>query len=87
MAYYVYILQCGDGSLYTGITTDLARRVREHNGVVPGGARYTSGRRPVTLVYSENCASRSDAQQREYAIKRLSTSEKRALIARAVEVI
>ncbi|MCP4680050.1 MAG: GIY-YIG nuclease family protein [Deltaproteobacteria bacterium] len=78
MAWHVYILECADGSLYTGVTIDLERRVGEHNRGV--GAKYTIGRRPVQLVYSERVGSRSEAGRREYAIKRLSRSQKLSLI-------
>ncbi|HQQ62424.1 MAG TPA: GIY-YIG nuclease family protein [Pseudomonadales bacterium] len=77
--WYVYIIECADGSLYTGITTDVQRREREHNdGKL--GARYTRSRRPVRLVYSESQNSRSTAAKREYAVKRMTLSAKRALI-------
>jgi len=76
----VYIVACADNSLYTGITTDLDRRLAEHNSA-RGGARYTRPRRPVRLVYSEEAASRSAAAKREYRIKRLSLAGKQALIA------
>ena len=76
----VYLLQCVDGSLYTGIATDVSRRLRQHNGELAGGARYTRGRRPVTLVWSEDCASRSMALQREAAIRKLSRGAKLQLI-------
>ena len=79
----VYLLQCADRSLYAGVTTDLARRLQQHNGRLAGGARYTKARRPVALVWSEACDSRSDAQQREYALRRLSREQKLALIADA----
>jgi putative endonuclease len=72
----VYLLQCADGSLYTGVTLDLQRRLAQHNGERAGGPRYTSGRRPVQLLWWEAAASRSAAQQREAAIKRLSRSAK-----------
>ena len=75
------MLRCADGSLYTGITTDLARRLAEHNGDGPAGARYTRSRRPVQLVYSEAASNRSDASQREAAIKRLDRARKLALCA------
>ena len=78
----VYMVACADGSLYTGITTDLVRRLAEHNSG-RGGARYTRPRRPVHLVYSERAASRSAAAKREYRIKRLSAAGKKALIASA----
>jgi putative endonuclease len=76
----VYILRCADGSLYTGVARDLQRRLRQHNGELVGGARYTAGRRPVALVWSETLASRGDAQRREAMIKRMSRSEKESLI-------
>jgi putative endonuclease len=75
------MLRCADGSLYTGITTDLDRRIAEHNGDGPAGARYTRSRRPVQLVYRESARSRSDASQREAALKRLDRTRKLALCA------
>ena len=75
MEYFVYIVKCADTTLYTGITTDLERRLTEHNQSEKW-AKYTRVRRPVTLVYSEKHASRSEACQREYAIKQLSREEK-----------
>ena len=81
----VYLLQCADSSLYAGVTTDLARRIQQHNGQLAGGARYTQARRPVALVWSEACDSRSDAQQREHALRRLSREQKLAIIAGAEE--
>ena len=75
------MLRCADGSLYTGITTDLVRRTAEHNGDGPAGARYTRSRRPVLLVYREAANNRSDASQREAAIKRLDRACKLALCA------
>ncbi|MFZ5775880.1 MAG: GIY-YIG nuclease family protein [Thermodesulfobacteriota bacterium] len=77
--WFVYILRCSDNTLYTGITTDLARRLAEHNSE-DRGARYTRGRRPVTLAYSEEAPSRSAAAKREWSIKRLAAPEKLALI-------
>jgi len=79
MNWRVYILNCADNTLYTGITTDIERRVNEHNKSNKG-ARYTRTRRPVTLVYQEACKSRSDASRREYAIKQLNRTEKLKLI-------
>ncbi|RLA09291.1 MAG: GIY-YIG nuclease family protein [Gammaproteobacteria bacterium] len=81
--WFVYIVRCADSSYYTGITTNLERRLGEHNGTGPGtdsGARYTRSRRPVELVYSETSASRSAASKREYAIKRLSQLKKVELV-------
>ena len=80
--YCVYILRCADGSLYTGITNDLARRLCQHNG--GKGAKYTRGRGPVTLAYREACVDRAAASKREYAIKRLSREEKERLIETAI---
>jgi len=79
VAYYVYILQCSDNSLYTGITTDLERRVFEHNNSEKG-AKYTKIRRPVILVYNEKCENRSIASKREYEIKKLSRAKKLNII-------
>ena len=81
----VYLVQCADQSLYAGVTTNLVRRLQQHNGHLAGGARYTKARRPVALVWSEVCDSRSEAQQREYALRRLSREQKLALIAGAEE--
>ena len=76
--WYVYILRCCDGSLYTGITTDTARRVTEHNS--GKGAKYTRSRRPVELVYQEECEDHSQALRRELEIKALRRSDKMKLI-------
>lgn len=73
------MLRCADGSLYTGITTDVVRRVAEHNGEGAPGARYTRSRRPVQLVYLEAAANRAEAARREAAIKRLDRARKLAL--------
>jgi putative endonuclease len=77
--WHIYILRCADGTLYTGVTTDLARRVSEHNESLKG-AKYTRVRRPVLLVYSEVFESRSTACVREAVIKKLSRDEKSRLI-------
>ena len=74
----VYMLRCGDGSLYTGSTTDVERRLREHQGGT--GARYTRSRPPVTLAYAEEAPDRSAAQRREAAIKKLPRAQKLKLI-------
>lgn len=76
---YVYILQCGDGTYYTGSTTDLERRITAHAS--GQGAKYTRGRGPLKLVYQERVESWSDALRREAAIKRLTRAQKNALIA------
>jgi putative endonuclease len=79
--WYVYMLRCADGTLYTGVTTDLKRRVDEHNGegAAGKGAKYTKARRPVVLVYSETVLDRSAAQMREHALRQLSRTEKEKL--------
>ena len=77
--WWVYLVRCSDGTLYTGITNDLERRIVEHNSK-NGGARYTRSRRPVKLVYSEQTESRSGAAKREYRIKRMPLAEKTKLI-------
>jgi putative endonuclease len=76
--HYVYVIECVDGSLYTGYTTDVQRRVREHDA--GEGAKYTRGRTPVELVYSESFESKSAAMSREYEIKQLSRAEKERLV-------
>lgn len=80
-AWWVYVLRCADGSLYTGITTDVSRRLAEHNGAGGLGARYTRSRRPVELVYAEGAGNRAEAARREAAIKRLDRARKLALCA------
>ncbi len=77
--YFVYILKCHDNTLYTGITTDLVRRVKEHNSSTLG-AKYTKPRRPCKLVYSKEFSTRSSAQVEEARIKSLSRSEKQKLV-------
>ena len=76
----VYIVECSDGTLYTGISKDVRTRVRDHNS--GKGAKYTKGRTPVTLVHTEVCGSRSTASRREYAIKKLRRPQKIALYLR-----
>lgn len=78
-AYYVYILKCADSSLYTGIATDVKRRVEEHNHSKLG-AKYTKGRTPVELVYEEKFKNRSEASKREYEIKLMSRQAKELLL-------
>lgn len=77
--YYLYILKCADKTLYTGITTDLKRRVIEHNSSKLG-AKYTSSRKPVKLVYSKKLKNRSTASKEEARIKKLKRIEKLELI-------
>ena len=76
----LYILRCKDGSLYTGITTDVSARLEAHRS--GKGAKYTRGRAPLELVYCEECGSHSDALKREWQIKQLTKEEKCALIAK-----
>jgi len=78
--YIVYILKCSDGTFYTGITTDVKRRIKEHNGEAKGGAKYTRVRAPVKLVHYEEYKNRSTATKREHEIKQLSREEKRIII-------
>ena len=77
--WYVYLVQCSDESLYCGITTDITRRIYEHNGKGNRGARYTRAHRPVTLKWYEEYLDRSSAAKREYAIKRLNHQQKMQL--------
>ena len=76
--WYLYILRCGDGSLYTGITTDVEKRLEAHRS--GKGAKYTRGRGPLELVYREECGDHSNALKRELEIKALSREEKLKLI-------
>lgn len=78
--HYIYLVRCSDDSLYCGWTTDLKRRIDAHNGHIPGGAKYTRGRRPVTLVYAESFHQKQETQRREYAIKRMTKTKKLRLI-------
>lgn len=77
--YVVYLVRCADGTLYAGSAKDLEARVRAHNE--GRGARYTSGRRPVRVIYSETCASVSAALRREHQLKCLTRTQKEALLA------
>ena len=76
---YTYIVECGDGSLYTGWTNNLEKRIQAHNA--GKGAKYTKSRRPVTLVYQESFDTKEEAMRREYAIKQLNRQQKLQLIA------
>jgi len=78
-SWYVYMLECNDGSYYTGVTTDMDRRLHEHNHS-PKGAKYTRSRRPVTLRYHEKFADKSDALKAEIMIKKMSRREKIQLL-------
>lgn len=78
MSWYVYILRCSDGTLYTGCTNDLEKRLSAHNS--GAGAKYTRARRPCALAYWEPCADRSAALRREAAVKKLRRADKLRLI-------
>lgn len=77
--WWVYLLRCADGTFYVGVARNLAQRLREHNGELRGGARYTQGRRPVSLYAAHVCADRRAATQLEWRTKRLSRARKAAL--------
>lgn len=76
MNYFVYIIKCSDNSLYTGIATSLEKRIKQHDGKLEGGAKYTRGKGPVKLIYSEEFKTRSQALKREAEIKKLKREEK-----------
>ncbi len=81
MNYFVYILECCDGTFYTGITTDIKKRLRQHNGEIVGGAKYTAARRPVRLlVQSEPLENRSIASKLEYKVKQQKKADKVAFL-------
>ena len=84
MNWFVYILQCADGSLYTGITTNVIRRISEHEAGI--GARYTKGRGPFQLTYQKPCKNRAEASKLEMSIKSLSRTKKLALISKAAQI-
>jgi putative endonuclease len=86
MKYSTYILECADGTLYVGSTTDVIRRVEEHN-TSEKGAKYTKPRRPVILKHAEIFENRSEAQKREHELKQLTRAEKLELIARAGAIL
>ena len=77
--WYVYFLRCNDNSLYTGITTDIKRRLHQHNNTKLG-AKYTRARRPVKLVYSETTVDKSTASKREYQLRTLTKLQKEKLV-------
>lgn len=82
MPFYTYILFCSDSSYYIGKTTNLQKRLRQHNGEIKGGAKYTAARRPVRLVYTEAFGTHKESAQREYTLKQLEHKEKEQLIAK-----
>ena len=77
--WYLYVLRCGDGTLYTGITTNIEKRLAAHRA--GKGAKYTRGRAPLELIYRELCSSHSDALKKEYRFKQLPRAEKERIIA------
>ena len=81
--WYFYVLSCRDNSLYTGVTTDVQRRLKEHN--LAKGAKYTRSRLPVTLLYFQEMPNRSIAQKREYKFKKLSRNEKLSELCKMVD--
>jgi putative endonuclease len=85
LPHFVYILRCADGTLYTGCARDPRTRAKAHND--GRGARYTSGRRPVSLVYTEECRSLADALRREHQLKRWTRAKKEALIAANLKLL
>jgi putative endonuclease len=80
MPFYAYIAECRDGTLYTGWTDNLEKRAKAHNE--GRGGNYTRSRRPVKMVYSEECSSRREAMSREWAIKKMRRAAKQSLIRR-----
>jgi|TARA_B110000093_G_scaffold32562_1_gene33277 putative endonuclease len=80
MEWSIYMLRCGDDSLYTGVATDVARRLGEHQAQGPKAAKYLRGRAPLKLVYTREVGTRSEALKEEWRIKRLSRAQKEALL-------
>lgn len=78
--YYVYILQCIDGTYYTGKTYNLEKRIKQHNGLLSGGAKYTASRQPARLLYQEVCINNKEACARETQIKNLTRKQKEVLM-------
>jgi putative endonuclease len=78
--FFTYIVKCADGTFYIGWTTNLEKRLRAHNGEITGGAWYTSWKKPVKLVYTEEHESKSLALKREHALKKLTRKQKEQLI-------
>lgn len=78
--FYTYIVKCKDHTYYIGQTNDLEKRIKEHNGLIRGGAKYTKYKSPVTLIYNEKFSTRSLAMKREYELKKLTRKQKEELI-------
>lgn len=81
MPYFTYLLTCRDGTIYAGSTNNLEKRLKQHNGLLKGGAKYTIGRRPVSLSYVEEYSTKSEALKREIQLKQLSKKQKIMLFA------
>lgn len=79
-AWFVYMIRCNDMTLYTGVTTDVLRRFKEHKEGGRKGSKYVRARIPLAVVYTKMCVSRSDAQKQEHVLKKLTRKEKEALI-------
>jgi putative endonuclease len=80
MEWYMYVILCFDNSFYCGITTNLQKRLKQHNGVIKGGAKYTRSRRPCKYIYKEAAQNRSDASKKEAAFKKLNRKQKEKYI-------
>ena len=80
MKWYMYVVLCFDNSFYCGITTNLEKRLKQHNGAIKGGAKYTRSRRPCKYIYKEAAQNRSDALKKEAAFKKLSRKQKEKYI-------
>ena len=82
LCWYVYIAECADGTYYCGVTTDLLRRLDQHNGVLPGGAKYTRTRRPVKIIASRPCVDKNAACSLEYLVKSTPREKKLVVLSR-----
>ena len=80
MEWYMYVILCFDNSFYCGITTNLQKRLKQHNGIIKGGAKYTRSRRPCKYIYKESAQNRSDASKKEASFKKLSRKQKEKYI-------
>jgi putative endonuclease len=87
MTWSVYIIRCGDESLYTGVATDVARRFEEHRSQGPKAAKYVRGRTPLQLVYTREIGTRSEALKEEWRIKQLSRAQKEAMLRHSLDYI
>jgi len=81
MKWCMYVLLCNDNSFYCGITTNLERRLKQHNGEIKGGAKYTRSRRPCQIIYTKKAMNRSIASKEEYAFKKLNRKQKEIFLA------